>query len=381
MLLLLNSASTVLLVPILVLLVAAVLFWLLPGAARRGLLFGVHVGTRRTDDPAVTGLLTTWRVSIGVLTLAAVAAWLLVGPKNALAITAAEAVLLLGVGVLYLVLHSRARRLAVPMATADEDAAEPTTSGEVPPEELPARWLMPYVLVALGLSLLLGLMALGHAMAVEPKLPERIPTHFGTSGEPDAWSDKSFAAVYLLSCTCLGMALMLGGFALLTAQVQGPRRLGDDGRSYRARRGFQASVALMLANMSVMVSAMLAYFSWAGLRTALGEMQGLGAVPLIALAVILPYSMGHALWLIVKHGQGGAAKEGAAGDQPLVGGVADNEHWKLGVIYYNPEDPELMVEKRFGVGYTFNFAHGGAIALMLGMVVFFVGVLVAAFTM
>jgi uncharacterized membrane protein len=30
------------------------------------------------------------------------------------------------------------------------------------------------------------------------------------------------------------------------------------------------------------------------------------------------------------------------------------------MIYYNPDDPALMVEKRFGIGWTLNFAHRGA---------------------
>jgi uncharacterized membrane protein len=28
-----------------------------------------------------------------------------------------------------------------------------------------------------------------------------------------------------------------------------------------------------------------------------------------------------------------------------------------GAFYYNPNDPALMVEKRVGYGWTFNFAH------------------------
>lgn len=31
-----------------------------------------------------------------------------------------------------------------------------------------------------------------------PQLPDRIPTHFGIGGEPDAWSDRSVAAWFLL---------------------------------------------------------------------------------------------------------------------------------------------------------------------------------------
>ena len=31
--------------------------------------------------------------------------------------------------------------------------------------------------------------------------------------------------------------------------------------------------------------------------------------------------------------------------------------WKWGIIYYNPKDPGIMVEKRNGLGWTFNFGH------------------------
>ncbi len=33
-----------------------------------------------------------------------------------------------------------------------------------------------------------------------------------------------------------------------------------------------------------------------------------------------------------------------------------DECWKLGQFYYNPEDPAYLVERRFGLGYTLNFA-------------------------
>ena len=33
-----------------------------------------------------------------------------------------------------------------------------------------------------------------------------------------------------------------------------------------------------------------------------------------------------------------------------------DECWKLGQFYYNPEDPAWLVERRFGLGYTPNFA-------------------------
>ncbi|GIO32135.1 MULTISPECIES: DUF1648 domain-containing protein [Paenibacillus] len=37
--------------------------------------------------------------------------------------------------------------------------------------------------------------------------------------------------------------------------------------------------------------------------------------------------------------------------------VNDDRFWKLGFIYYNPDDPALFVEKRMGIGWTVNFAR------------------------
>jgi len=45
-----------------------------------------------------------------------------------------------------------------------------------------------------------------------------------------------------------------------------------------------------------------------------------------------------------------------------------NECWKAGMIYYNPNDTALFVEKRTGLGYTFNFANRWSWALALGFV-------------
>lgn len=35
----------------------------------------------------------------------------------------------------------------------------------------------------------------------------------------------------------------------------------------------------------------------------------------------------------------------------------DDRYWKAGGVYFNPDDPTILVPKRFGIGWTFNFAH------------------------
>lgn len=45
--------------------------------------------------------------------------------------------------------------------------------------------------------------------------------------------------------------------------------------------------------------------------------------------------------------------------------VRNPNAWRAGVFYFDRHDPALLVPKRSGVGYTFNFAHPAAVLLTL----------------
>ncbi|WP_374951271.1 DUF5808 domain-containing protein [Mucilaginibacter sp.] len=47
----------------------------------------------------------------------------------------------------------------------------------------------------------------------------------------------------------------------------------------------------------------------------------------------------------------------------------DNSHWKWGLVYYNPLNPKLIINKRYGLGWTFNFAHKATWLFLLAVVV------------
>ncbi|PQP81581.1 hypothetical protein C0Q44_17870 [Paenibacillus sp. PCH8] len=45
--------------------------------------------------------------------------------------------------------------------------------------------------------------------------------------------------------------------------------------------------------------------------------------------------------------------------------VNDDDYWKLGFIYFNANDPSFTVEKRYGIGWTINFARPLSWVLLL----------------
>lgn len=67
------------------------------------------------------------------------------------------------------------------------------------------------------------------------------------------------------------------------------------------------------------------------------------------------------VWMLVT-GRFAQTGEAAPGDR------SPDRSWKLGLFYYNPDDPALWLEKRFGVGYTLNFARPAAWVL-IGLVI------------
>jgi uncharacterized membrane protein len=63
-----------------------------------------------------------------------------------------------------------------------------------------------------------------------------------------------------------------------------------------------------------------------------------------------------AILVVIVAVQGRSARSG--GGSVRAGGPIDSDEcWKLGVFYFNPEDPSLFIPKRSGLGYTLNFAN------------------------
>ena len=49
----------------------------------------------------------------------------------------------------------------------------------------------------------------------------------------------------------------------------------------------------------------------------------------------------------------------------------DDRYWKGGLFYYNPQDPSIFVEQRFGVGWTVNFGNKTAMFSFIGFIILF----------
>lgn len=56
----------------------------------------------------------------------------------------------------------------------------------------------------------------------------------------------------------------------------------------------------------------------------------------------------------------------------------DSKHWKLGIFYYNPDDPSEVIEKNNAMGSTINFgSRGGRRIFALMMIPLYIAIILA----
>ena len=141
---------------------------------------------------------------------------------------------------------------------------------------------------AVNVGLILGIV--GFALWAWPRLPERIPTHFGVDGLPDGWSKKSLGSWFGMTGAGIGLALLMGIFrAYLPKKPQwvnlpDRRRLSDlpevaRGPVVEMYSGFLAMIQTQL----LVIFALIQAGSW---KSAMGE-SSQGIMILVLLLAIL----------------------------------------------------------------------------------------------
>lgn len=187
----------------------------------------------------------------------------------------------------------------------------------------PTPGTRPVLLWAL-LCLALGIAAVVTGVLRYDALPERYPTHFGFSGEPDGFGTKSWGTV--LGPLAIGQlsAVVMFGIAL-AVPAKGA--------------GIRAPLAALGCAIGGGVSLMC-----------LSEYLADDAVPAPwVLWAFLVVVLAATVWFVVVTVR---ISRRDLEDDP------DREHWRLGgLVYANPDDPDVLVSRRLGIGTTINLGR------------------------
>lgn len=183
------------------------------------------------------------------------------------------------------------------------------------------------------------------------QIPDRIPMQYDFAGEVTNWADKSYRTLLMTPIMQVYVTLLflfintIIGKAKQQVNAENPE--DSKYRNVIFRRRWSAYIIITGVGMVLM-------FSLTQLSFIFSINQGvLITVPLVLIIGVI----GGAIVLSITTGQGGSRVKTAASQNGGVIDRDDDRYWKLGMFYYNKNDPSIFLEKRFGIGWTNNWAH------------------------
>lgn len=192
-----------------------------------------------------------------------------------------------------------------------------------------------------------------------PMLPERVPVHWGPNGQPDGWARKSFSTVFFIPVLAayLQSWFLLLKYDLVHAKMTLPAEQAEVYQHHKERL-MRASL-WMIDWTRGLIAVLLATISLFTIFTSLPELRHLMKAANIALWSSLAFLLAGSFFFLYRLMKINNDLEEATGNAD-VRRESEEEKWSGGgLFYYNPDDPALMVEKRDGLGYTYNFAGQG----------------------
>ncbi|ETT84683.1 DUF1648 domain-containing protein [Bacillus mycoides] len=230
--------------------------------------------------------------------------------------------------------------------------------------------MLPWYIYVLPIAVTVGLIS--YTALQYNNLPQQIPIHWGADGKPDSFTTKSLFSVHLSSIILLTIQIMF--LAIHEATKRSGIKLSATRTNLSGARqlNLRKQSSWFMFMICVCITIFLAFLQLTTIHEDLiGEVMIL-VVPLIFLLVIL---IGTVVFAI----KAGTARVNA--ETQSVKGIKDTDedkYWKFGLFYFNNNDPSIFVEKRFGIGWTINFANPFGYLIIFGpiIVIFFVTFLV-----
>jgi uncharacterized membrane protein len=205
------------------------------------------------------------------------------------------------------------------------------------------------------------------------EIPERFPIHWGLDGQPNGWATRSTGGV--LFPLILGAVICLL-FTVINIAISGARSLRRGAAEIEREERFRGVLVGALVGMVYFIAFV---FSWIALMPL--RQRSDAAPPVAAIVVPIFALIGVSTVLLVRAARKRSVAAEAAAVRhapgaPPIGDQTLDQYWRAGgLFYYNPDDPALMVEKRFGIGYTFNFGNPRAWITLGATLAFIIGAL------
>ena len=248
-----------------------------------------------------------------------------------------------------LMLHYRKKVKAIKREEgwkAERDEAVALIGFEEAPAPPSLAWNVVYVPIVL-ITLALGL-------ALYPSTPDLVPTHIDFAGNVNQWTPKGPALIafpLLVEVFMAACFIFSHWMTIRSKKDVDPARPAISAYAYGAFA--RAECILLLVSGSVLTAVL-------GIVMILMMTETLSMLVTIALIIVATLVfVGAMIAFSVVYGQSGSRLVKRLEENGGI--IADNdEHWKAGIFYWNKDDASLILPKRFGIGWTMNWARPAA---------------------
>jgi len=205
-------------------------------------------------------------------------------------------------------------------------------------------------------------------------MPEQIPMQLGFDGQISTMVEKSALVIWIPVAiqVFLGLCFFSSHWIITRS-----KHLSDP--TAPAASAFAYGMFAHAQSLYLVVGGLALAASMVTLPlTFIGIMSLMQATVFILLAALI--LIAGAMILGVVYGQGGARIFTRMQESRVL--LADeDEHWKLGVFYFNHDDPSWFLPARFGIGWTCNFARPIVWVMIIGLVLLSLAFVVVMFAL
>ena len=336
-------------IPLLILLPTYIATMFVPYWTRRTESFGVSIPEEKYNSAELKQLRKNYLVIMSIVALAVTIIFIVasIGKSEEVITTIMTIVIityLLFSFIIYLRFHQKMKKLKATANWQQDGKEKIIVSTSFRNEKLiySNMWFSFSFIITIGIII--------YTLRNYALLPDQIPMQYNFFGEVTNWAEKSYRSALMLPVMQLFLTLM---FLFLNATIQRAKQQINKPSPLDLKRNAifrrRWSLFLIIAGNSIvglLALIQLSFFHPIDQSTMM-FISLLFSLGLLAYAIILSFTTG----------QGGSRVAIVDDEEEKMINRDDDRYWKLGIFYFNREDPALFLEKRFGVGWTINLAR------------------------
>lgn len=324
----------------------------IPFLAKRTTVFGVSIPDEYCKDATLVSYKKRYTLLVfivGALAIASYVGWILTGnPPNETQVLVGLAIqfgILIICAALYFYFHAKTLQQKSRMKWGENDKRVKVMDLSVRSQDS----MLPWYIYLLPIVVTLGVIV--YTILNYSMLPEQVPVHWGPNGEPDAFTPKTYVSAISLPLVMLVIQCMFLGINETTKR-SGIKLSATRPEASRIRQlTLRKYTSWFLFLVSILMTMLFSYLQLRMVHPDLGGNALSISLPFLFLIVILVSTIFYAI------------KVGRAGEnmnleqEPGIVDIDEDQYWIGGIFYFNKNDPSIFVEKRFGIGWTINFAN------------------------